>query len=186
MKTNTFVCVDSDEEADKLMTEFNLADSQILRPSNRSVHSRMHALRDGHGIDVVFSCAFSSSTVSRECWRHLAPFGRFVDFGRKNVLKRSVLDTLPLHTGANYMSFDLLDLYCWKPKTLASLLRLAVQFYRRYRSQNISPIGPIGVRNIADLDSAVASYGDNLLDAKTLILLSVGQTGQGHPRAAQP
>lgn len=169
MKTNTFVCVDSDEEADKLMTEFNLADSQILRPSDQSVHSRMHALTDGHGIDVVFSCAFSSSTVSRECWRHLAPFGRFVDFGRKNVLKRSVLDTLPLHTGANYMSFDLLDLYRWKPETLASLLRLTVQFYRLYRSQNISPIGPIGVRNIADLDSAVAFYGDNLLNAKTLI-----------------
>ncbi|KAL8749595.1 MAG: hypothetical protein Q9199_007590 [Rusavskia elegans] len=135
MKANTFVSVDSDEEANKLMTEFNLA--------NR-----------GHGIDVVFSCALSSSTVSHECWRHLAPIGRFVDCGRKNVLKRSVLDTLPLHTGANYLSFDLLELYSWKPEILASLLRLTVQFYRLCRSQHTSPIGPIGVKNIADLDSA--------------------------------
>ncbi|KAL8857761.1 MAG: hypothetical protein Q9178_005661 [Gyalolechia marmorata] len=172
MKANTFVCVDSDEEANRLMTEFNLVDRQILRPSTQSINSQMHTLTGGHGIDVVFSCAFSSPTVSRECWRHLAPFGRFVDFGRKNVLKRSVLDTLPLHSGANYLSFDLLDLYSWKPETLASLLRLTVQFYRLYRSQHISPIGTIDIKNIADLDSAVASYSDNFLNAKTIISYS--------------
>ena len=172
MKANTFVCVDSDEEADRLLTEFNLVDRQILRPSDQSVHSRMHTLTGGHGIDVVFSCAFSSSIVSRECWRHLAPMGRFLYFGRKNVLKRSVLDTLPLHTGANYMAFDLLDLYSWKPETLASLLRLTVQFYRLYRSQHISPIGAVAVKDIADLDSAIASYSDSLFSPKTLISYS--------------
>ncbi|KAL8727151.1 MAG: hypothetical protein Q9166_006247 [cf. Caloplaca sp. 2 TL-2023] len=172
MRANTFVCVESEEEADKLMTDFNLANRQILRPSDQSVHSQVNALTGGHGIDVVFSCAFSSATVARECWRHLAPFGRFVDFGRKNVLKRSVLDTLPLHNGANYLSFDLLDLYSWKPETLASLLRLTVQFYRLYRSQHISAIGAISVKNITDLDSAVSSYSDNFLSAKTLISYS--------------
>ncbi|KAI4268067.1 MAG: hypothetical protein LQ337_008059 [Flavoplaca oasis] len=172
MKANTFVYVDSDEEADRLMTEFNMVDRQILRPSDQSVHSRMHTLTDGHGIDVVFSCAFSSSTVSRECWRHLAPCGRFIDFGRKNVLKRSALDTLPLHQGANYLAFDLLDLYSWKPETLASLLRLTVQFYRLYRSQHVSPIGAVAVKDIGDLDSAIASYSDSLLCPKTLISYS--------------
>ncbi|KAL8982100.1 MAG: hypothetical protein Q9205_003293 [Flavoplaca limonia] len=172
MKANTFVCVDSDEEADRLLTEFNMIDRQILRPSDQSVHSRMHTLTGGHGIDVVFSCAFSSSTLSRECWRHLAPCGRFVSFGRKDVLKRSVLDTLPLHKGANYLAFDLLDLYSWKPETLASLLRLTIQFYRLYRSQHISPIGAVAVKDIADLDSAIASYSDSLLSPKTLISYS--------------
>lgn len=176
MKANTFVCVDSDEEANKLMTDFNLADCQILRPSDQSIHSQMHTLTGGHGVDVVFSCAFSSTTVSRKCWRHLAPFGHSVDFGRKNVLKRSVLDTLPPHTGANYLSFDVLELYSWKPESLASLVRLTVQFYRLYQSQHISPFGPIGVKNIADLDSAVASYSDNFLNAKTLI--SYGQSAK--------
>ncbi|KAI4257203.1 MAG: hypothetical protein L6R42_005800 [Xanthoria sp. 1 TBL-2021] len=174
IKANTFVCVDSDEEANKLMTEFNLADRQTLRPSDQSIRSQMHTLTGGHGIDVIFSCAFSSSTVSRECWRHLAPFGRFVDFGRKNVLKRSFLDALPLHTSANYLSFDLLELYSWKPEILASLLRLTVELYRLYRSQHTSQIGHIGVKNIADLDSAVATYSDNFLNAKTLT--SYGQS----------
>ncbi|KAL8779234.1 MAG: hypothetical protein Q9213_007041 [Squamulea squamosa] len=120
MKANASVCVNSDEEADKTMMESYLANRQILCPSNQSIHSQMHTLTGGHGIDVVFSCAFFSSTVSRECSRHLALFDRFVDFDRKNVLKRSVLDTLPLHTGANYLSFDLLDLYSWKLETLAN------------------------------------------------------------------
>lgn len=70
----------------------------------------MSSLTGGHGTHVVDSCAFSA-TVARECWIYLAPFGRFLDFGRRNVLKRSVLDTLSLHQGANYLSFDRLDVY---------------------------------------------------------------------------
>ena len=172
LKANTYVAVESDEEADRLIDEFGLEQHQILKPSDQSIHAQMSALTGGHGIDVVFSCAFSSATVARECWRQLAPFGRFVDFGRKNVLKRSVLDTLPLHQGANYLAFDLLDLYTWKPETLASLLRLTVQFYRLYRQQSISPIGQIGIKNISDLDTAVSSYSDNFTNAKTLISYS--------------
>ena len=176
MKAKTFVAVDSEAEADRLAMDFDLPQEQILKPTRESIHSQMNALTGGHGVDVVFSCAFSSATVARECWRHLAPFGRFVDFGRKNVLKRSVLDTLPLHQGANYLSFDLLDLYTWKPETLASLLRLTVQFYRLYKQQSISPIGRIGVKNISELNSAVSSYSDNFSNAKTLISYTQSET----------
>ncbi|KAI4159807.1 MAG: hypothetical protein LQ342_006318 [Letrouitia transgressa] len=176
LKAKTFVAVESDAEAERLVAEFHLPREEIIKPSRESINSQLSALTGGHGVDVVFSCAFSSATVARECWRHLAPFGRFVDFGRKNVLKRSVLDTLPLHQGANYLSFDLLDLYTWKPETLASLLRLTVQFYRLFKKQSISPIGRIGVKNITELNKAVSSYSDNFLSAKTLISYTQSET----------
>ncbi|KAL8669405.1 MAG: hypothetical protein Q9168_006005 [Polycauliona sp. 1 TL-2023] len=120
MKANAFVCVDPNEEADQLITEYDLGDRQILRHSDQSVHSRCILLQA-----TTASVLFSAVPSPHRPW--LANAGtfrtvsRFVDFGRKNVLKRSVLDPLALHTGTSYLSFDIPDLYGWKPETLASL-----------------------------------------------------------------
>lgn len=166
MNAKPYVVVGKDAEAEIMMKNFGLSPEQVLMPSQLSVTSRLDKLTAGHGADVVFSSGFVEPSLARECWRRIAPFGRFVDSSRKNVLKRSVLDTLPLNQGANYLSFDLLDLYHWKPQTMASLLRLTSSLYHQ---RLISPISPITINSIAAVDSAVASFSDDFTAGKTLI-----------------
>lgn len=168
-----FVAVDTAKEAEKLMRDFGLSKEQVLLPSKMSITSRLDALTGGHGADVVFSSGFVDAALARECWRRIAPFGRFVDSSRKNVLKRSALDTLPLHHGANYLSFDLLDLYRWRPQALAGLLRDISCLYRR---RSISHIHPVTITNIAELDSAVSSYSNEFTAGKTLISYETSDT----------
>ena len=97
----------------------------------------------------------------------MAPFGRFVDVGRKNVLKRSALDTVPIHRGANYLSFDMRELHKYRPRTLANVLDLTINMFRQ---GSIRAPQPVTVRNITDLDDAFASFaGNNFTAGKTLI-----------------
>lgn len=166
LKAKPFVVVESQAEAKKLTDNYHLAEEQIIFSSVKSIPLRLSDLTHGHGADVVFSSGSSDSNIARECWRGIAPFGRFVSFGRKNVLKRSVLDSLPLHHGANYHSFDLLDIFKHKPQALTKLLRLT---YKLYRQGLLPAIKPTRITHVAELDMAVSEFSDSFVHGKALI-----------------
>ena len=166
MNAIPYVTVATENECERLKRDFGLKDSQLLRPSELSVPSQLAAASGGSSADVVFSSGFTDATTAQECWRYIAAFGRFVDSGRKNVLKRSVVETVPLHRGANYLSFDLLDIYEWKPQILGDLFRLTMSLYRR---RVISPLRSSTEVNIADIDTAVASFSDDFASDKILM-----------------
>lgn len=165
-KAKAYIVVEYEAEAEKIMNEYDVTEEQVIFSSVKSIPARLSELTKGHGADVVFSSGSCDSNIARECWRGIAPFGRFVDFGRKNVLKRSVLDSLPLHRGASYHSFDLLDLYLPKPQVLAKLLRLS---YRLYGRKLIPAIKPARTYHLAALDMAVNDFSDSFVQGKTLI-----------------
>lgn len=166
LKARPFLVVETQPEAEKLKEEYHLAEEQIIFSSVKSIPARLKYLTKGHAADVVFSSGTSDTSIARECWRAIAPHGRFVDFGRKNVLKRSVIDSLPLHHGANYHSFDLLEIYKSRPQTLARLLRLT---YKLYCEQAIPAIKPQRIAHLAELDMAVSEFSDSFIQGKALI-----------------
>lgn len=165
MKAKTFVLAESEEEAQNIVAQYSTPRNQVHTTIDTTIPTQIGSITNGRGIDVVFSCAYTDGAISRECWRHITPFDRFVDFGRKNILKRSVLDTLPLHQGAHYLAFDLLDIFTYKTELLGSLL----QSMGLYRHNLISVSGNISVKSITDLNSAVSSYSDGLTAGKTII-----------------
>ncbi|KAK2749193.1 Type I Iterative PKS [Myotisia sp. PD_48] len=168
MGAKTFVSVHSESDVERIASEFGLPQERVVSGFT-GMPTQIHSIFGKRGINVVFCAGFSSQNVVRECWRHISPFGRVVEAGRKNVLKRSALDTIPLHNGANYFSFDVLDLYKHKSQLLSRLLETTVELYRQ---GSISPIQPATVHHISELDQAVASFSEGFLQAKALISFS--------------
>ena len=158
-----YVMVDAKTHVDAVMSQFGLDRGQVL------LESELVQLVQANGqlkVDVMFSSGWVNASTARAAWRNIAPFGRFVDCGRKNVLSRSVLDTIPIHRGANYLAFDMLDLYACKPDILSGLLASTVSLYR----QNvISALRPFSVKNLTELNTCVASFSDNFESGKTVI-----------------
>jgi hypothetical protein len=160
-----YVFVDSKAETQHIIQQYGLPQSQVLAKTPLAVEY-LREIKGGSGADIVFSSGSSDAGLAREAWRHIAPFGRFVDFGRKNVLKRSTLDTVPVHRGANYLSFDMLELYKWRPQTLSTVLSLTLDLLRE---SSIAAPKPVTIKNITELDDAVASFGESFTAGKTLI-----------------
>ena len=158
-----YVMVDAETHVNAVMSQFGLNRNQVL------LESELVQLVQANGqlkVDVIFSSGWVNASIAREAWRNIAPFGRFVDCGRKNVLSRSVLDTIPIHRGANYLAFDMLDLYTCKPDILSGLLASTVSLYR----QNIiSALRPFLIKNLTELNSCVDSFSDNFEAGKTII-----------------
>ncbi|KAI4130694.1 MAG: hypothetical protein LQ338_001595 [Usnochroma carphineum] len=165
MGATPYVVVDSEAEAQHVMQQYRLPQSQVLA-NTPLVMEYVSEINGGSGADVVFSSGSSDAGLAREAWRHIARFGRFVDFGRKNVLKRSTLDTVPVHRGANYLSFDMLELCKWRPQTLSKVLTLTVDLFRE---GSIAAPKPVAIKNITELDDAVASFAGSFTAGKTII-----------------
>lgn len=167
MNAIPYVEVSTEAEAAKIMAEFGMDKKNILIAPGLSIIAQLTASTDGHGPDVVFSSGSVNANVAREAWRHMKPFGRFVDSGRKNVLKRGALDTTPLNRGASYLSFDILDLYHYKPQVLGDILQLTA---RLYRQRLITPLRPVTIKSLGEIDTAVAYFSNLFAAGKTLIL----------------
>lgn len=165
MGATPYVIVDSEAEVLHIIQQYGLSQSQVLAKTPLVIE-HLSGINGSSGVDIVFSSGNSDAGLSREAWRHIAPFGRFVDFGRKNVLKRSTLDTVPVHRGANYLSFDMLELYKWRPQTLSRILSLTVNLFRE---RLIAAPKPVTIKNIAELDDAVASFAGGFTAGKTII-----------------
>lgn len=167
MQANVYVAVTTEREVSNLVKTFGLSNDQILLTDKAPISTQLKAATGKSGADVVFSSGSTNADVAREAWRSIASFGRFVDIGRKNVLKRGTMDTVPLHHNASYLSFDILDQYMYKPAALSETLRHVISLYRQ---KLISPLRPLTVRNIAELDDAVASFSDNFSSGKTVMV----------------
>lgn len=158
-----FVIVSSETEANASKQHFGLDVRQVMIESELSQLGK----RYGHyEVDVVFSAGWVEQSIAREAWRHISPFGRFINCGRKDTFSRSVLDTIPIQRGANYLAFDLLDLYQWKPEVLAKLWELTLNLYR----QKLIPAPHVHKRNLTELNDCVASFSDSLEAGKTVIM----------------
>ncbi|KAK8034603.1 polyketide synthase [Apiospora rasikravindrae] len=158
-----YVFVTNEAEASFLQTTYGLEGTQILA----SEEELLAYLRSPRGrVDIVLGCASTPATMSREAWRHIAAFGRYIDCGRKKVLKRNTLDPVPFQRGANYFSFDILELCKSRPTDAGLALAQVLDLYRRNQLRGWSDTHN---RNIAELNDAVASFRDDFGAAKVLL-----------------
>ncbi|KAJ6172830.1 KR domain-containing protein [Penicillium chermesinum] len=158
-----YVIAKDPAQADYIRSHFELESHQVLLGEEIS---RLRDINGDYKADIIFSSGWVAPAVAREAWRHIAPFGRFINCGRKDVLSRSTLDTIPLHRGAQYLSYDLLELHKHKPQVMAQLLADAVDLYRQGR---IPVALRLHERNIADLDGVLGSFSDDFQAGKTII-----------------
>nr|UPN67568.1 hypothetical protein [Pestalotiopsis sp.] len=162
-----YVVVKEANEVEFLQKKIGLDAKHILQVSNdTSVFEQLKDLVGADGADVVFSSGSADVNIAREAWRSIKRFGRFLSGGRKNVLRRSALDGVPVQRGASYLPYDIIDLYEGRPRVLAKLLPSIIALLRD--GSIVSP-GVMQSVNLANLNKAVASFSDALGAAKTVV-----------------
>ncbi|PHH77422.1 hypothetical protein CDD82_3505 [Ophiocordyceps australis] len=156
----------TDDEAHYLESQLGLDPKCIIRASDGLVSERLAQLTNGHGADLVFSAGSVDAGDAREAWRCIAPFGRFIDSGRKDILGRHILDGLPVKRGASYIPFDILHVCESHPEQLTALLPTIVDHVRKGSSACLGAIHPL---HLADLDQAISTFSDAFGAAKSFV-----------------
>ncbi|KAF7904265.1 hypothetical protein EAF00_001599 [Botryotinia globosa] len=130
----------------KLLLDLGLPREQIMRP------------------DIIFTSQSHDIAILMECSRVLAPFARIITFGKQ---RGSVLPNLSnIARGCSLFTYDLQDLYEERSEILSRLLQQCVEMYK---NREISPIGPLTVRDPSQIAEVFSSFPHNLGDGKLVL-----------------
>ncbi|KAI3343473.1 putative polyketide synthase [Ustulina deusta] len=166
MNANIYIMATSEEEVEFLCGRLRLDPLNVIGARHDLPRDKLEHLATNHGIDVIFSAAYVARHTSREAWRCIAPFGRFVDAGRKDVLSRHAIDTVPVQRSASYMPFDVIEMCKARPDVLSNLASDILQMFRR---QSVTAPGVVLHTNIADLNLAVSNFSSGFAATQTII-----------------
>ncbi|KAI1172338.1 putative polyketide synthase [Nemania sp. FL0916] len=162
MGLDFYVMVSNAKEFHDLVHEYGLKESQIFSSTEEFV-SFLHG---SNLVDAIIGSPSTPSAISREAWRFVSLFGRYVDCGKRKALKRDTIDPLPFQRGASYYSFDIVDLCKSTPLAASALLAETFHLYREGRIANFKNID---IQSIAELDERIASFNDDIASPKTVI-----------------
>jgi NADPH:quinone reductase-like Zn-dependent oxidoreductase len=102
---DVFATCSSDAKVDLLVNEFGVARDHIFSSRTTAFRDKIMGLTGGYGVDVVLNSL--SGEMFRESCNTLAPFGRFVEIGRKDLMEDALM---PMEYLLNNITFAYVDL----------------------------------------------------------------------------
>ncbi|KAH9870202.1 hypothetical protein J1614_007125 [Plenodomus biglobosus] len=100
-----FVTVGSDNKRQLLKDLYGLADSQIFYSRDNTFAKDILNATDGRGVDVVLNSL--GGELLQQTWDCIAPFGRFVDIGKADIIANNMLPMGPFDRNVTFSAVDL-------------------------------------------------------------------------------
>ncbi|UKZ52827.1 Type I Iterative PKS [Trichoderma virens] len=122
-----FATVSTPEKRDLLITEYGVKKDHIFSSRDLSFVKGIMRMTNNHGIDVVLNSL--SGDALRASWDVLAPFGRFIEIGKKDAQSNGRVDLSPLLRQTVMASVDLTTIMNYKPKKLGQLITETVRLF---------------------------------------------------------
>lgn len=162
-----FVTVGSQEKKTLLMEIYHIAEDHIFDSRNTSFVKGIRGLTgDKGGVDVILNSLSGDFLV--ESWQCIAPFGRFLELGKKDILSNSRLPMLPFSKNASFHAIDLNEARKYQPNLLQ---RLREDINVLLSEGRISPPQPIHVYGVGEVEKAFRYLQSGKNTGKTVVEL---------------
>lgn len=145
LNARIFATVGNEEKKAFLSRAHGIPQSNILSSRSPSFKDEILAMTQGHGVDIVLNSLRDEALhASLEC---LAPFGRFVDLGRKNYA------TLPMSLLSRNITFATVDLSHTlgsDPGQLGDALKAVMDLFAKRVFTLSQPLSIFGVSRVTE------------------------------------
>ncbi|KAJ5484831.1 hypothetical protein N7539_004819 [Penicillium diatomitis] len=147
---NVFATVSTQEKKEFLIKTYGLQEDQIFYSRSTGFGEAIRNVTQGRGVDVVLNSL--SGDFLRVSFETLAPFGRFVELGKRDFLQNSRLEMAHFLNNVSVCSVDLVLVMERRPKLLRRLLG---DVFREF-GQDVfcQPPWPITSYSISDAEHA--------------------------------
>ena len=102
------------------------------------------------GVDVVLNS--TAGDVLRQSWRCLAPLGRFIEIGKRDISQNSNLEMEKFLDSVSFSAIDLGVVEISKPQLFKRILSDVIKMYE---NDTIYPFTPISVFPISEVQQAM-------------------------------
>lgn len=109
MGAEVFTTVSTETKKDFLVKHFGIPREHIFSSRDSSFVEGILAATGGRGVDVILNSLVGD--LLHDTWRCCAPFGRFVEVGKRDISDAGKLDMQIFERNATFTAFDLSELY---------------------------------------------------------------------------
>lgn len=163
-KAKVFATVGSQDKKIFLMQTYGIPEDQIFYSRDTSFVQGVLKATNGKGVDVVLNSLAGEQL--RATWRCMAPFGRFVEIGKRDITTNMYLEMAPFESTVTFAGVDLGDLIQLRPEKLQEVF---VEVMDLMRSGSIKPVSPVHDFAISDTETAFRSLQSGKLTGKVVI-----------------
>ena len=145
-----FVTVGSDQKKQFLIDEYGIPEDHIFSSRNITFAKSLKRLTQNRGVDVVLNTLSGQGFLAS--WDCIAPYGRFVELGKKEIQSNAGLPMAPFLRNASFTAFEGSVVATERPwlsrSTIEAVLSLFVQ-------RKVHVAKPLHVLSISDTQKAM-------------------------------
>ncbi|KAI0505869.1 putative polyketide synthase [Xylaria bambusicola] len=158
MGLTVYTTVGSASKREYLVNEMGVPDAHIFNSRDASFVDGIQAITNGKGVDVVINSLVGD--LMHASWSCIAPFGRFVEIGKRELVDAGKLDMHMFLKNATFTAFDLSEFfYAEDPYYQNIFYGLIAEVMVLYREGKIQP-PPIATFDIADIAQAYRYFNN--------------------------
>ena len=175
-KAEVFVTVGSKEKQKFLMSTYGVPEHRIFNSRNAGFAKEIMAATEGKGVDVVLNSL--AGPLLAATWNCIAPFGRFVEIGKRDLELNNSLEMGPFVRSVSFASLDLITLGELRGEVVADIF---IQINALLRVGCIRAVSPVARFSISEAEKAFRTMqagrhmGKIVLVPSELDLVSVSQ-----------
>lgn len=162
-----YVTVGSEEKKKLLMDLYNIPEDHIFYSRNASFAQGIKRMtRERGGVDIVLNSLSGDALVNT--WQCMAPFGRFLEIGKKDILANGSLPMFPFAKNVSFHAIDLNEARQHRPRLMQDLKDGVVSLLF---SGKIRPAQPLHVYGISEVEKAFRYLQSGRNTGKTVVEL---------------
>jgi NADPH:quinone reductase-like Zn-dependent oxidoreductase len=108
-----YTTVGNDEKVKYLMDTFKLPRNRIFNSRNAAFVEDIMRETNNRGVDLALNSL--SGELLHATWNCIAPFGKMVEIGKRDLIGSGKLDMSPFLANRSYCCVDLDQICFWKP-----------------------------------------------------------------------
>ncbi|PWY69325.1 polyketide synthase [Aspergillus eucalypticola CBS 122712] len=159
-----FATVSTEEKRQLLMDRYNIPTEHIFSSRNTLFAKGIRRLTADRGVDVVLNSLSGDGLIAS--WECIAPYGRFVEIGKNDILSNSKLPMHPFERNVSFTATDLAGMSIDRPHIIRAALETVFSLLEEGK---LGLIHPLQVRGIADIEQAFRQMQTGKNSGKTVL-----------------
>ena len=148
VEADIFATVGTNEKKRLLMTQYNIPEERIFSSRDGTFYEGIMGCTQGRGVDVVMNSL--SGEALRLSWKCIAPFGRFIELGKRDFTLNTRLEMRQFEKNVSFTGLDLpLDSQHGEKKRIWS------EIMEMFKAGSIKAPYPITTFGISEIETAL-------------------------------
>lgn len=149
LKAEIYVTVGSDDKRNLLMDLHNIPEDHIFSSRTPGFASSIQSMTNSRGVDVIVNSL--AGEAMKTSWGCIAPFGRFLETGKKDIFTFGKLPMFPFSKNAAFFGIDLFQMYGSAQHKIGELIQ---EIMSLLKAKSITPPFPLEVFKTPQIEDA--------------------------------